>query len=89
MWVYEELYDLYHSPSILSDQIKKKKMGWTCGTYWGKVRRRFWWGNPRKIDHLRDPRYRRNTIMNFEEIGWDDVDWVDMAYDRDGPMAGS
>jgi len=53
MWLYEELYDSYHSPNI-SGQIKKNKMGWTCGTYWGKVRRMFWWGNPRKIDHLSD-----------------------------------
>jgi len=29
------------------------------------------------------PRYRRNIKMNFELNGWEDVDWIDMAYDRD------
>jgi hypothetical protein len=24
-----------------------------------------------------------NIKMNLTEIGWDGVDWVDMAYDRD------
>jgi hypothetical protein len=29
------------------------------------------------------PRYKRNIEMNFEEIGWEDVEWIDMAYGRD------
>ena len=28
------------------------------------------------------PRYRKNIKMNFEKIGWKDVDWIDMAYER-------
>jgi hypothetical protein len=44
---------------------------------------------PEKNKSPERPRYRRNIKMNLEEIVWEDVDWIDIAYDRDpwlGPV---
>jgi hypothetical protein len=47
-------------------------------------------GKPEGITPHERPSYRRNNIkVNFQEIGWEVVDWIDMAYDRDirqGPV---
>jgi hypothetical protein len=46
---------------------------------------RYWW----EIQKEREPlgRARRrwvdNVKINFREIGWDGMDWIDLAQDRD------
>ena len=35
----------------------------------------FWWGNLKEGDHLQKPRH--------EDTGWEDVDWINVAQDRD------
>jgi hypothetical protein len=42
-------------------------------------------GNPEKKRPLGRPRRRRldNIKMDLREIGWDGMDWIDLAYDRD------
>jgi hypothetical protein len=42
-------------------------------------------GNPKRMRPLRRPGYRweNNNKMNLREIGWGDIDWVDLAQDRD------
>jgi hypothetical protein len=36
----------------------------------------YWWESQKERDHWEDKMYLR-------EIGWDGVDWIDMAQDRD------
>jgi hypothetical protein len=42
-------------------------------------------GKPKGKKPLGRPRLRwvDNIKMDLREIGWDDVDWIDMAQDRD------
>jgi hypothetical protein len=42
-------------------------------------------GKPERIEPLERPRHRSvdNIKMDLREIGWDGVDWMDMAEDRD------
>jgi hypothetical protein len=42
-------------------------------------------GKPEGKRPLGRPRRRRvdNIKMDLREIGWDDVDWIDLAQDRD------
>jgi hypothetical protein len=42
-------------------------------------------GKPEQRRPLARPGHRwvDNIKMDFREIGWDDVDWIDMAQDRD------
>jgi hypothetical protein len=42
-------------------------------------------GKPEGKRPLRRPRHRweDNITMDFREIGWGDVDWIDLAEDRD------
>ena len=46
--------------------------------------RRFWWGNLRERDHLGDRRRWVNNIkMDLQEVGWEGIDWIELAKDRD------
>jgi hypothetical protein len=63
-------------------------MGWTGHvTQIGKNRNsyRILVGKPERKRPLGRPRRRwvDNIKMNFREIGWDGVDWIDPAQDRD------
>jgi hypothetical protein len=79
----EELHNLYSSPS---DQVRR--MRWA-----GHVARmgekrtacRILVGKPEGKRSLGRPRSRwvNNIKMDVREIGWDGVDWMDMAQDRD------
>jgi hypothetical protein len=42
-------------------------------------------GNPEGKRPLGGPRRRwvDNIKMDLREIGWDDIDWIDLAQDRD------
>jgi hypothetical protein len=41
----------------------------------------YWWESQKERDHWEDPRRRwvNNIKMDLREIGWDEVDWIDMA----------
>jgi hypothetical protein len=45
----------------------------------------YWWESQKETDQLGRPRRRwvDNIEMDLIEIGWDGVDWLDMAQDRD------
>jgi hypothetical protein len=61
-------------------------MGGACSTN-GEKRNacRLLVGNPEGRRPLGRPnrRWVNNIKMNLREIGWDGVDWIDMAQDRD------
>jgi hypothetical protein len=82
----EELRDLYSSPSIIRI-IKSKRMRWA-----GHVARmgekrnayRLLVGKPEGKRPIGRPRRRRvdNIRMDLGEVGWGDVDWIGLTYDR-------
>jgi hypothetical protein len=45
----------------------------------------YWWESQKVRDHWGDQDVGRWTILKWilREIGWDGVDWIDMAHDRD------
>ena len=44
----------------------------------------FWLGNLRERDHLGDRRrWQDNIKMDFQEVGWGGMDWIDLIQDRD------
>jgi hypothetical protein len=61
-------------------------MGWACSTN-GEKRNayRILVGNPERKRPLGRPRRRwvDNIKMDLREIGWDGMDWIDLAQDRD------
>ncbi|PNF43455.1 hypothetical protein B7P43_G11492 [Cryptotermes secundus] len=83
----EELHNLYISPSI-SRMIKSRRMRWA-----GYVARmgerqnahRILMGKPKREKPLGRPRRRwvDNIKMDLREIGWDGMDFIDLAQDRD------
>jgi hypothetical protein len=83
----EELHNLYSSPSITTT-IKLNKMRWA-----GYVTRIGEKRNARRIllrksegkTVLRRPRRRweDNIKIDLREIGWDGMDWIDLAQNRD------
>jgi hypothetical protein len=83
----EELRDLYSSPSVIRI-IKSRRMRWA-----GHVARmgekknayRLLVGKPDGKRPLGRPRRRwveSNIMMDLGEVGWGDVDWIDLAQDR-------
>jgi hypothetical protein len=82
----EELHNVYSSPSIISDKVKKDEMGGACSTNGAKRKAyRTLMGNPegkRPLGRLRR-RWGNSIKMDLREIGWDGVDWIDMAQGRD------
>jgi hypothetical protein len=83
----EELNGLYSSPTIIR-VIKSRRMRWAGhvartgegrGAYKILVRRpegRRPLGRPRR-------RWEDNIKMDLQEMGWGDMDWINMAQDRD------
>jgi hypothetical protein len=83
----EELHNLYSSPNIIR-MIKSRRMRWAghvprmgekrnaCRILVGKPEGRRPLGRPRR-------RWVDNIKMDLREIGWDGVDWIDLAQDRD------
>jgi len=45
----------------------------------------FWWGNLRENDHLGDPGIDWRIILRwiFRKWGMGDMDWIELAQDRD------
>jgi hypothetical protein len=83
----EELHNLYSSPNIIRI-IKSRRMRWA-----GHVARmgekrnayRILVGKPGGRKSLGRPRRRwvDNIKIDLRKIGWDVVDWIDLAQDRD------
>jgi hypothetical protein len=83
----EELHNLYSSPSIIR-MIKSKRMRW-AGNVAGMGERknayRVLAGKPegrRPLGRLRR-RWVDSIKMDLREIGWDGMNWLDLAEDRD------
>jgi hypothetical protein len=82
----EELRDLYSSPSIIRI-IKSRTMRWAGYLErMGEKRNayRLLVGKPEGRRPLGRPRHRwaDNIRMDLVEVGWCDVDWIDLAKDR-------
>jgi hypothetical protein len=45
----------------------------------------YWWESQKEIDPLRRPRRRwvDNINMDLTVLGWDGMDWIEVAQDRD------
>jgi hypothetical protein len=82
----EELNDLYSSPNI-TRVIKSRTMRWAGRVARMEGRRcsyRILVGRPEGRKPLGRPRRRweYNIKMDLQEVGWGDMDWIDMAQDR-------
>jgi hypothetical protein len=77
----EELHNLYSAPNIIR-MIKSRRMRWAGHVArMGETRNayRILVGKPEGKRPLGRPRRR----MDLREIGWDDMDWIELAQDRD------
>jgi hypothetical protein len=43
----------------------------------------YWWESQKVRDHWENLDVGGWTIERYREIGWDGVDWIDLAQDRD------
>jgi hypothetical protein len=83
----EELHNLYSSPSIIR-MIKSRRMRWAghLARMWEKMNAyRILVGKPEGKRPLGRKRRRwlDNIKMDLREIGWDGMDWIDLAQDMD------
>jgi hypothetical protein len=83
----EELYNFYRSPSIIRI-IKSGRMRWAGrAARVGEKRNayRILVGRPEGKRALGRPirRWEDNIRMDLREIGWGDMNWIDLAQDRD------
>jgi hypothetical protein len=83
----EELHNLYSSPSIIR-MIKSRRMRWAGHTARMGAKRnayRILVGMPEGKRPLGRPKCRwvDNIKMDLREIGWDDIDWIDLAQNMD------
>jgi hypothetical protein len=85
--LHNELHNLYSSSDIIR-MIKSRRMRWI-----GHVARkgekrnsyRIWVGKPEGKRPLGRPRHKwvDNVEIDLSERGWDGMDWIDLAQDRD------
>jgi hypothetical protein len=83
----EELYAVYFSPNIIR-VIKSRRLKWAGHVARMGERRgayRVLVGKPEKRRTLgtHRRRWKDNNKMDFREVGWGDIDWIDLAQDRD------
>jgi hypothetical protein len=83
----EELHNLYSSPSIIRT-IKSKRMRWAGYVAQMGVKRnayRILVGKPEGKRPLgrRRCKWVDDIKMDLRETGWDSMDWIDLAEDRD------
>jgi hypothetical protein len=83
----EELHKLYSLPSIIG-MIKSRRMRRAGDVACMGAQRnayRILVGNPEGKRPIGRPRHRwvDNIKMDLREIGWDDMDWIDLDQDRD------
>jgi hypothetical protein len=82
----EELRDLHFSPSIIR-MIKLSRMRWAGHIARTRRKRNAYWllvKMPEGKRPLGRPKHRweNNISLDLGEIGWGDVDWIDLAQDR-------
>jgi hypothetical protein len=75
---------LYSSPSTIR-VVKSRRMRWTEHVIRMGNAYRLLVGKPEGRRPLGRPRRRcvDNIRMNLVEVGWGDVNWIDLAQDRD------
>jgi hypothetical protein len=83
----EKFHNLYLSPNIIR-QIKSRRMRWTVHVARMGAERKVYKvlvGKPKGKRRLGRSRRRwENAIrMGLREIGWEGVDWIRLAQDRD------
>jgi hypothetical protein len=83
----EELHNLYSSPNIIR-MIKSRRMRWAVHvTRMGEKRNayRILVGKPKVKSPLGRPRsgWMDNIKNDLRDIGWDGIDWIDLAQDRE------
>jgi hypothetical protein len=83
----KELYALYSSPSIIR-VIKLRRFRWAGHVARMGERRdayRALVGKPEGREPLGRPRrkWENNIKIDFRELGWEDIDWIDLAQDED------
>jgi hypothetical protein len=79
----EELNNLYSSPSIIRI-IKSRRMRWAGHVArMGEKKNAYWILAGKPEGKRQRGRWVDNIKMNLKEIGWDEIDWIDMAQDRD------
>jgi hypothetical protein len=83
----EELHNLFSSPNTIR-MIKSRRMRWAGHVArMGETRNayRILVGKPEGKRPLGRPRCRwvDNIKMNLREMEWDDMDWIDLAQDKD------
>jgi hypothetical protein len=73
----EELRNLYTSPNIIGDRIEE--MGGACSML-GEM-----FGNPEGRRPVGRPvrRWKGNIRMDITKIGWEVLEWLHLAQDRD------
>jgi hypothetical protein len=83
----EELNDLYSSPNIIR-VIKSRRL--RCARHVARIEEgrgayRILVGRPEERRQLGRPwrRWEDNIKMDFQEVGWEGMYWIDMAQDRD------
>jgi hypothetical protein len=84
----EELHTLYSSPNIIR-MIKSRRIRWAGHVArMGETRNIYIYmilvGKPEGNRPLGRPRHRwvDNMKMDLREIGWDGIDWIELAQDR-------
>jgi len=57
----------------------------TCKYFFASDVCLFWWGKLKERDHLgeKGPRWEDNNKMDLQELGCGDMDWMELAQDRD------
>jgi hypothetical protein len=90
-WQNEELHNLYSSPDIIR-QLKSRRMRWAGHVAcMGEDRKvyKVLVGKPEGKRALGRPRHRWEfgIRMDLREIGWEGVDWIRLAEDRDRWLA--
>jgi hypothetical protein len=83
----EELNDLYSPPNIIP-VIKSRRVRWAghvARMGEGRGAYRILVGRPEGRRQLGRTRckWEENIKMDFQEVGWGDMDWIDLAQDRD------
>jgi hypothetical protein len=80
----EELHNLYSSPSVIRI-MNSRRMRWAGNVARMGGKRIALVGMPEGKKPLERPRHRwvDNIKMDFREIGWNGMDWIDVAQDRD------
>jgi hypothetical protein len=59
---------------------------------WGRreLHAGLWWGKLKEKDHMEDVRLRRglgdNIVKDVREIGWEDMEGINMAQEGDGRL---